>query len=81
MKVLIAILALISIIAFKIYQITRVPKELKNVPTLSFLDLFITKFLNCGPDKRWEDTRDTFEKEGITVFYFYHLKEKLKKKF
>lgn len=58
MAVFIGILVLISFIAFKIYQITRVPKELNNITKLSFLDLFIQIYTNSGPDRRWKDTRD-----------------------
>ena len=65
MKVLIAVLALLSFIVLKIYQSSRVPKGLKNVPTLSLLDLFIEFLTKAGPDKRWEHSRDTLEKEGI----------------
>jgi hypothetical protein len=61
----ITILVLISFIALKIYQIARVPKELKNIPKLSFLKLLIHIFTNAGPDKRWENSREIFEKEGI----------------
>ena len=65
MNFFIVVLTLISFIAFKIYQSTRVPEGLKDVPTLSFLDLLIAIFTNAGPDKRWEDTREILEKEGI----------------
>uniref|UniRef100_U9SLT0 Uncharacterized protein n=1 Tax=Rhizophagus irregularis (strain DAOM 181602 / DAOM 197198 / MUCL 43194) TaxID=747089 RepID=U9SLT0_RHIID len=54
MNVLTAILLVVSFITFKFYQLTKVPKGLKNVPTLSFLDFLITIYINAGPDKRWE---------------------------
>ena len=65
MKILIAILALISFIAFKVYQVTRVPKGLENVPTISFLRIVIEIFTKTGADKRWENMRGLIEKEGI----------------
>lgn len=64
MNYLVVILAL-SFIAYKIYQKIKVPEGLKDVPTLSFLDLLVEIFTKVGPDKRWEDTRDVLEKEGI----------------
>jgi hypothetical protein len=65
MKILIAILALISFVAFKIYQLTKVPRGLKNIPTLSFLDYLISIINKSGPDRRWEYSREILEKEGI----------------
>lgn len=65
MNFLIVLLILISFIAFKIYQKTRVPKGLKNVSTLSFLDLAIAMLASYGLDKRWEDMREVLEKDGI----------------
>ena len=83
MNFFIAILILISFIAFKIYQSVRVPEGLKNVPTLSFLDLLNFIVTNAGPDKRWEDLREILEEEGIgkvlflmRFIHFYRLKEK-----
>jgi hypothetical protein len=64
MNYLVVILTL-AFIAYKIYQKTRVPEGLKNVPTLSFLNLLIEIFTKAGQDKHWEDTRDVLEKEGI----------------
>ena len=64
MNYIVVILAL-SFIAYKSYQKTRVPEGLKNIPTLSFLDLLIEIFTKVGPDKRWENTRDVLEKDGI----------------
>jgi hypothetical protein len=61
----IAILILISFIDFKIYQSISVPDGLKNVPTLSFFELLIAVFSKAGPDKRWENTREILENEGI----------------
>ncbi|GES99836.1 cytochrome P450 [Rhizophagus clarus] len=69
MNYLVVILTL-SFIAYKIYRTIRVPEGLKNVPTLSFLDLLIGIFTKVGPDKRWEYTRDTLEKEGIGKLWF-----------
>jgi hypothetical protein len=84
MNFYIFLLTLISIIAFKIYQSIRVPEGLKNVPTLSFLDLLIAIFTKAGPDKRWEATRETLEKEGIGKVILCDLsfsnKEKIFKK-
>ncbi|RIA94749.1 cytochrome P450 [Glomus cerebriforme] len=65
-----AILVLVSFIIFKIYQKTRVPEGLKNVPTLSFLVLLTEIYNKVGPDKRWEDIRDILEKEGIGKLWF-----------
>jgi hypothetical protein len=65
MNFLIIILTLISFIVYKIYQKTRVPKGLENVPTLSFLTVVIDMFTNAGPDKRWENSKELVEKEGI----------------
>ena len=69
------ILTLISFIAFKIYQSIRVPEGLKNVPTLSFLDLLNLIITKAGPDKRWEDSRKVLEKEGIgkVIFFFFRF--------
>ena len=64
--IVIAISALISYIAFKIYQSIRIPEELKNIPTLSFLDL-----IKYGADKRWENSREILEKEGIGKVIFF----------
>ncbi|PKC66595.1 cytochrome P450 [Rhizophagus irregularis] len=66
----IVVILVLSFIAYKIYQKTRVPEGLKNIPTLSFLDLLIEIFTKVGPDKRWEDTRDVLEKEGIGKLWF-----------
>ncbi|CAB4414962.1 unnamed protein product [Rhizophagus irregularis] len=70
MNILTAILLVVSFITFKFYQLTKVPKRLKNVPTLSFLDFLITIYINAGPDKRWEYNRETLEKEGIAKAWF-----------
>ena len=56
---------MILFIAIKIYQSTRVPEGLKNVPTLSFLDLLNLIITKAGTDKRWEYSRDILEREGI----------------
>ncbi|PKK73770.1 cytochrome P450 [Rhizophagus irregularis] len=66
----IVVILVLSFIAYKIYQKTRVPEGLKNIPTLSFLDLLIEIFTKVGPDKRWENTRDVLEKEGIGKLWF-----------
>ena len=63
--IVIAISALISYIAFKIYQSIRVPEELKNIPTLSFFNFLNSIVNNGGSDKSWEDSREILEKEGI----------------
>ena len=73
MNYLIVILAL-SFIAYKIYQKIKVPEGLKNVPTLSFLNLFISMVTGGAPDKCWEDIREVLEKEGIgkvIILFFY----------
>ncbi|RIA97960.1 cytochrome P450 [Glomus cerebriforme] len=70
MNFLIVILVLISFIAFRFYQKIRVPEGLKNVPTLSLLDLLIEMYNKVGPDKRWEDIREILEKEGIGRIWF-----------
>ena len=62
----IAILSLISFVTFKIYQSVKVPEGLKNIPTLSFLDL-----IKYGADKRWENSREILEKEGIGKVIFF----------
>jgi hypothetical protein len=73
MNFLIIILTLISFIVYKIYQKTRVPKGLENVPTLSFLTVVVQMLTNAGADKRWESTKDLVEKEGIgKVSNFVH---------
>lgn len=59
------LLILILLITFKIYQKIRVPEGLKNVATLSFLDLAIALLASHGLDKRWEDMREVLEKDGI----------------
>ena len=61
----ILVLILISFIAYKIYQKIKVPEGLKNVPTLSFLELVVAMYNKVGMDKRWEDMREDLEKEGI----------------
>ncbi|CAB5392950.1 unnamed protein product [Rhizophagus irregularis] len=66
----IVVILVLSFIAYKIYQKTKVPEGLKNIPTLSFLDLLIEIFTKVGPDKRWENTRDVLEKEGIGKLWF-----------
>ena len=67
------ILILISFIIFKIYQKTRVPNGLKNVPTLNTLTFITQVFTKASPDKRWESSRDILEKEGIAKVTFYFL--------
>ena len=59
------ILILISFIIFKIYQKTRIPDGLKNVPTLSTLKFITENFTKASPDERWENIREVLEKEGI----------------
>ncbi|GBC01637.1 hypothetical protein RclHR1_04270015 [Rhizophagus clarus] len=70
MGIFIIALILISFIAFKFYQAIRVPKGLKNIKELSFFDLFIQIYANDGPDKRWEDTREILDNEGIGRIWF-----------
>lgn len=65
MKFLIVILALIFFIVFKIYQKTRAPKGLENVPTLSYFKLFIELLTNAGPDKCWENIKEQLEKKEL----------------
>jgi hypothetical protein len=65
MSFLVIILTLIVFVAFIFYQKIRVPEGIKNVPTLSYLDLLIHVFTKGGPDKRWEISREVLEKEGI----------------
>ncbi|GES99837.1 cytochrome P450 [Rhizophagus clarus] len=70
MNFLIIILTLISFIAYKIFQKSRVPKGLENVPTISFLKT-VTQMLNkIGPDRRWENSKELLEKEGILKLWF-----------
>src|SRR5581483_12246236 len=74
MNFLIIILTLISFIAFKIYRNRRVPEGIKNVPELSYLNTLIHIFLNkAGPDKRWENSREILEKEGIVRVIFLDI--------
>ena len=80
MNFFIVILTLIFFIAFKIYQSIRVPEGLKNVPTLSFLELLVAAFTKAGTDKRWEDMRGTLEKEGIGKVIFMQFDHFLTKK-
>jgi len=61
----IVVLTLLSFTAFKIYQSVKVPEGLKNVPTLSFLDLLNLIITKAGTDKRWEYSHDILEREGI----------------
>ncbi|RIA87168.1 cytochrome P450 [Glomus cerebriforme] len=56
--------------SLKIYQKTRVPKGLKNVPTLSFFKIVTRLLSKSGPDKRWEDVHEILEKDGIAKFWF-----------
>ncbi|RIA90090.1 hypothetical protein C1645_738110 [Glomus cerebriforme] len=70
MNFLIIILVLVSFVAFRIYQKIRVPEGLKNVPILSYLNLLTAIYNKVGQDKRWEDTREIFEKEGIGKLWF-----------
>ncbi|GBB91360.1 hypothetical protein RclHR1_01860014 [Rhizophagus clarus] len=70
MNFFIIILILIPLITFKIYQKIRVPEGLKNIPTLSFLNLVIAIFAKHGMDKRWEDIREVLEKDGIGKIWF-----------
>jgi hypothetical protein len=73
MYLIITILALISFISFKIYQSVRVPKELKDVPTLSFLNIVKSIIAKSGQDKIWESMREVLEKVGIgkVIIFFY----------
>ncbi|RIA87172.1 cytochrome P450, partial [Glomus cerebriforme] len=48
----------------------RVPEGIKNVPTLSFISLLSEIYYEVGLDKRWEDTREILEKEGIGKTWF-----------
>ncbi|CAI2177351.1 1454_t:CDS:10 [Funneliformis geosporum] len=65
------ILVFISFIAYKIYQKTKVPEGLEDVPTISYFGIFKSMFYNEGPDKRWEDSRQVLEKYGIGKFWFH----------
>jgi hypothetical protein len=71
MNFLIIILILISFITFKIYQKTRVPERLRNIPTLTFSKWVIGTISGVGPDKLWEDAREILEKEGIAKVIFF----------
>ncbi|GES99830.1 cytochrome P450 [Rhizophagus clarus] len=57
-------------LTYKFYKFYRKLSVLKNVPTISFLNVLIHLITKAGPDNRWRYSREILENEGIAKFWF-----------
>lgn len=70
MVLLIILLLIIVFIILKFYQFYKKINALKNVQTISYLNILKHLLTKAGPDSRWKYSREVLENEGIAKVIF-----------